>query len=791
MKSSQNALVGTALIGVLLALLCWRIWGFGIAHTDDAVWALEAHQRHANTVRDWAQSQGRLWARPIGALMLHALRWQGTFYGELLRTASFAQFFLAFHVMVAVYCGQALALLTATLILGLFVLTMDGSILVTYPLLVWPSATCFCIAALMARRYRARGGVVVLALTCILLFASLFNNEGMTLLFCAVFGLTIWANDRQLSGVAKPRWTPVRHGRSAVLAIALLGAAVLYLAASLAWKLRHPSGYDGHVLGSFWPAQFGSVLLSFASANTAVSWLFRPYEIVYSDTLGGFGTRVSYSVLDALIGISTAPLAGIVGIVAAGMFFRSALATRNEAVASDGGPPPYGPAVAMVLGISIAFIHILPVSVTAKYQAWHFQQNVLAYPTSMIGHFGLCLFMAGAIATILRLPWRSVAIALSAFLCLGFGLLAAVAYRGSDQIAADMRLETSRWRIMAAMLPGLDLLAPEARVLFAPRLAGGSWFVTVPPGYWSEFVAARYGRALSVKTDLYDLSDLQNGAVTLDYLPIEDDRSFAIMLSRHRRPPAAQNVDTIDAVAVKVERATNPRLAQYVLAFRSGRGTASQVSLADLPAQGDGTWRVAAGIDAVPSSIRLQRRTQIVQSRLACSDGSLTNTLVAFGSAITSSGLSCMGSRYLAAGWGPPEAASVWSVADKAELRFPMDALPAGVLEAVLNASSFTGLGFASGSQRVVVSAAGQPLAEWTFAAGQPVATRLRIPLEARGADGSLDLSFRIHEPVQPSAVGISPDERRLGLNLCSIFFRRAEDADAPLPRSSCIVDTR
>ncbi|CAN7181748.1 hypothetical protein [Bosea sp. LjRoot237] len=792
MKADPYAPIGLALIGLLLALLCWRIWGFGIAHTDDATWALESHQRHAHTVISWARSQGRLWALPVGTLMLHALHWQGTLYGELLRTGSFAIFFIVFNVMVATYCDRAIAVLTATLVLGLFVLTLDGGVLTTYPLLVWPSATAFCGAVLLGRRFIAGGHVGSLAGAGILLFASLFNNEGMTLLFCCVFGLTICANDRQVLGGAASRWGPFRHARSVALVAALLGVSALYLTASWTWSLLNRSNYDGHVLGAFWPSQFGAVLLSFASASTILSWFFRPYEVMFSDPIGGFGARISYSLTDALTGIGTAPLAVVVGIIAASLFFWSAMTIHSATRAPKSSASKHGPYWAMALGLAITFIHILPVAITAKYQSWHFQQGILAYPTSLIAHFGLCLFLAGAFAAILQLPWRAVVTGFAFLICLGFGLLAALAYRASDQIAADMRPETGRWRVMAMMLPGLDLLAPDTKVVLAPRLAGGSWYVAVPHTYWTDYLAARYQRILRVKTDTYTQDDLQQGVVTLDYALMDDERSFAVTLSRHRRPLAGDpRVDSVDAIAVRVDRATSARLGQSVLSYRNGRNIVSQVPLSDLPSSEDGAWRILKGIDAEPMSVHLQRRSQMSQSRLACGHSLLANTLVTFGSSVVSSGPSCAGRRYLGAGWGLPEATGVWTTADKAQIKLPARGLPAGELEAVLNASSFTGLGFYPGVQRVTVEVSGKPLAEWSFMANQPRATRFHIPAEARNQDGDLDVTFSIHDPVQPSAAGLSPDQRKLGLNLCSLLLRPAEESYAPLPRSSCITDTQ
>jgi hypothetical protein len=323
------------LIGILLALLCWRVWGLGITGGEDAGWALAAYQPGSDPAGDWARFQGRIWAFPIGALMLHVLRWQGTFYGEVLRIGSFVAFFLAFHLMVATYCGRKLALLAATLVVGSYVLRWDGNLLTTFPLMTYPSAIVFCAAVMFGRHYVASSAPWSLAVAGVLLFVSLFNNEGATLLFGVLFALTIIANDRQLPKRYALRWYGTRNPRTFGLATVLIGSFTFYGVVAAAWSVTHPSTYAGFVFGSFHPGQFGEVLLSFVTGNSILSYLGRQYAVFFGD-LGGLSTRATYDLAQAVGTIAVAPLAILVGIIAAALFFRLSVAIRMESANPHG-----------------------------------------------------------------------------------------------------------------------------------------------------------------------------------------------------------------------------------------------------------------------------------------------------------------------------------------------------------------------------------------------------------------------------------------------------------------------
>lgn len=190
---------------------------------------------------------------------------------------------------------------------------------------------------------------------------------------------------------------------------------------------------------------------------------------------------------------------------------------------------------AIAFGVAVAVLPVLPVALSAQRQSWYFDYDVQTYALTALSHFGLCLAIAGAIAAVIRMFTEPMAIKLALLSSVVAGALAAMAYNISDRIAADMRPEAGEWRVMASMLDGLRVLAHDAKVVRAPRLAAGSVFThTGLPDdrYWSDYLAARYGRALEVKTDFVREADLERGVVSLDFGLMGDGHSHLPSRSR-------------------------------------------------------------------------------------------------------------------------------------------------------------------------------------------------------------------------------------------------------------------
>lgn len=111
----------------------------------------------------------------------------------------------------------------------------------------------------------------------------------------------------------------MRNPRTFGLATVLIGSVTSYGVVAAAWSVTHPSTYAGFVFGSFHPAHFGEVLLSFATGNSILSYLGRQYVVFFGDLGGLSGTRATYDLAQAAGTIALEPFTILVGIIAAAL----------------------------------------------------------------------------------------------------------------------------------------------------------------------------------------------------------------------------------------------------------------------------------------------------------------------------------------------------------------------------------------------------------------------------------------------------------------------------------------
>ena len=235
--------------------------------------------------------QGQLWAYSSGFLTLHALAWQGTVYGEILRHGSFVVFFIVFHVFIAVYFGRRIAVLSACLFFALFALRWEGSALTAYPLIAWVPVTLFFGSILLARGYYRHGQWSLLAAAGFFLFWSLFTYEGLTVLFCIVFPLMLAANVINDTNKNTLFFEFTGRTRTRNLSIMFgLAVAVCFVLSVTSLYQMHPSQYEGHAIASFRPLQIAQVAFSFATSGF-------PSTVFFSHTPSTFPTQCPDGVL--------------------------------------------------------------------------------------------------------------------------------------------------------------------------------------------------------------------------------------------------------------------------------------------------------------------------------------------------------------------------------------------------------------------------------------------------------------------------------------------------------------
>jgi hypothetical protein len=595
------------LITLLLACLCLRVWGMGLLHTDDAAWALSAYQPSADPVGDWARNQGRLWAFAIGPLMLRALFWQGTPYGELLKLGSFGVFFFSFYAVVTAYWGRRVAGLAACLFVALHALRWEGSALTGYPLLVWVSGTLCAFAILAGRRYFKSGGTIAFIATGILLFVALFNNEGVTLLFCILFLCSVLGNVAKGKPITQFNFGALTAGRSRNLALLGIAVPLLYGLAAGLWLVAHPTKYDGHSMAAFDAANIFDTLLNFALSGSVLYDLYVPYRVVFSDAMTNTGSAVVYDIFSYGGQLLSRPVTLLVGFMIAWAAFATLRRPRDD------GERGWNFLPIIMVGLIVASVAILPVAITEKYQLWHLQLSVNSYTMTILAHFGVTLLLAGILVPLI--PPRGFGVALILIVAALLGSLGAVGYRMNDAIAADMRPEAGRWRVLALALMTLDATNQSPPIVFAPRFRSGSWFTVVPADYWTDYVKAKYGRNIEVFTKPSEILNTSSDVSMLDYGLQEDERRFLLTMA-HVAGSATER--HIDSIAVAIERPDPSTLAFYVLSFRDRNGELVQKRLVDMPIVPGGLEiHTMTGLSAQVDSVRLTKGAVLADSTKA------------------------------------------------------------------------------------------------------------------------------------------------------------------------------
>lgn len=760
-----------ALLTFLLVLLCQRVWGLGVMHTDDAMWALRAHLPQIDTVADWTRDQGRLWALVSGTMMLHVLKWQGSTYGELLRLGGFALFFLAFHLMAAAYCGRRIALLGATLFLALFALKWDGSLLTTYPLLTWVAGIAFTGAVLAGRRHARTGGHGMLVLAGALLFFALFNNEGVTLAFIMLYPVTIWANAVQVDSAAHGLAVGRFPRRSWRLFLVFCASAAAYSVLYFWWRQLHPSIYPGHTVAPFDPVRIARTLYHFSTSGSVLHEMLAPLRVTYVDAIGGQARQFTYGLVqyaDGLLRAGAAPLAGVVVAVLLWML----LEPRDETAPAARSVAP-APRMALALGLLVALVPILPVALMATYQEWEAERNVRAYSHTIFAHFGWSLALAGVLCAVAaRLRGRAYYRALLLALCLGGGMLAALANRANDAIADDMRPEAGRWALLERTI-AVNRAVFQADTFWTPALASGSWYTVVFRNYWTEFAKARHGATITVSHEIPDINDQLRGFVMHDYSYDRQARSLVSLYTRYRRQ-AGGGYGRADRIAVDLASADAQALRAYVLSYRDAAGVARRIPVATLdPVPGQPGLRVASGMQADPGTVRLLRVAADGAEAEVCVNRIPRGTRIDFrqrarqpGTVVVDAG------AMLTAGWNQLEREGVWSAAGGSHIVIPAGLLPAGRLRAVFDFGTYASIGFRIGTQKVSASVGGAPMAQWSFTTFKPVpATEFELPATPAGA-ADVHIRLDVDPAMNPKALGIDPhDGRDLGLYLRSVTF--------------------
>ncbi|MGH9551776.1 MAG: hypothetical protein ACRD3W_20490, partial [Terriglobales bacterium] len=427
--------VDLLILAILLALFCVRVWDLGVVTRDDALWTLYAWQNKWDVIWTWATQQGRVWALVSGPLLFLALKIKGVVVGNLAIVGSFAVFFALFYRIVAVHFGRRLAVLAACLNLGLYAMRWEGSLITAYPLFTWVLGSLYLGALLTLERYLGTGKRSILAVSVIFLFCSLFLHEGVTALFVLLYPLAALhhGRDRPRGGDLADR--PIWCKASGDALLGWLIVVALYTIVYVGWRFAFPTNYAGNMLADFDVLRIARVVLAFALSGSIFHDMFATYTVRFSDAVLLNAASIGYPFWQFVRHPRMYAGSFVAGSLSALLIWhalaqlRSPVYTKNARVQH---------AFAVIVGALIAFVPILPVAATTKYQQWYYEFGIRAYVHTALSHFGVSLVIAVALIWMTdslrrRFAWLTMAVATS---CI-FAVLCGAGYAMNDAIAQD------------------------------------------------------------------------------------------------------------------------------------------------------------------------------------------------------------------------------------------------------------------------------------------------------------------------------------------------------------------
>jgi hypothetical protein len=334
----------------------------------------------------------------------------------------------------------------------------------------------------------------------------------------------------------------------------------------------------------------------------------------------------------------------------------------------------------------------------------------------------------------------------------------------NDAIALDMRTEASRWPVFDRAMRIMKSQGWSRYDILAPRFASGSWFAALPPSFWIEWAATRYGIQVGFITKEVPARSLAGGGIFLDFVSMGE--TGVVMTLAHLRPVDARTPPVADAIFVApVTR--DFRVTQQVLQFDDIKLGPREVRL--LTAEHlleDPAVRVIRPVEADPGSINVLPQSPVNSLSIACATplGSLDR--VTFGTSVARGQATCIGTALLGEGWHAPERTGTWSRDRAAIVHLPFENSAQDV-RLRLTLHTYTGLGFYDATTNVQVRAGNRLVAERRdgFRSQMPP-IEFQVYRDDVAADGTLTVMIGVDRTYNPRQLGIAPDDRELGVHL-------------------------
>lgn len=763
-------------VGFLLLNFIFLVWNIcGSSHNDDAIWHLAARSGQWSIIKNFATSQGRLWAFVSGSLLYLACYLQDTFAGNCLRVGMLVVFFILFYKVIAIYIGKYIASFGALLNLALFALRWEGSIITSYPLLFFVHGSLFLCSLWLGTIFLRNGSKKYLLFALITLFIALFGHESSTCLFIGLSAAALLGNVYLLNFKGLTSLKSVNRHNNRFLAIGIAGVIFFYCILYFSFHYLFPTTYDGHHLGSSHLTKALPVLISFCTRGSVLSDIFYPYSVIFSDRLAQDGFRIIYYLFSYLKSQEADLTPYLVFLVVFSVTFTILIQSQHMLNARNTIKRRH--VLAGLLGGGLtAVLPVFPLAFSSKYQYWFHNLGVTSNTFTPLSHFGVTLFIASLfiwIFSFVRKAFKPLAAGLSAMI---IAVLAFCGFYMNKAIAFDMYSELVRWKVVDEAASMTSQIKVDGKKIWAPRLSSGSWFTCVNNDYWSNYLFVKHKKNIFFSNTIP--SDFEsNEVIFMDYKLIKNSNKPIVLIAP--LSILADDSRIASSIAISMKEGDVSDMQHSILSFVDKVQGEVSVRFSQLDSiDKAGKVRLLSGLQAIPSSIRLQSYSMIqrlIEPYRLLSD---KKAIVQFGTLPISNKKSYDGSKMLTTGWSLPEPQGVWSNTKKTTLAIPTAGLKHVPIHLTFDIGTFASMGGLGGAQEVSVFLDNILLNRRVDRHGKSVGFQsidIEVLPEQWIPGEDLQFSIEVDNLICPQTYG-QPDHRELGVYLHSLMIETLDE---------------
>lgn len=481
-----------------------------------------------------AESQGRLGAVfgvPVVALM-------NTMASQVAYDAiNMTMFFLAIASLAAILWhlyGLGFSLLFSVVFFALFPQLWDHAPPSASPVWFLMPILFFAFFYYFMVRFSITRSYLHYSLFFLFYLLSIIQYELFVVVFPVLALLLVWH-------LSRARKDPQRFRLIAGVAIVL--ATAIYFGTYFAYKYYFPGVYAGTSMGALAPLKIASTLYQLTIGAFSPYYLLNgQYEIFYFDLANAtrFSLIPPFTILDIFVKTSAVDwlVALSSALIAVAGFHRlsTRIAWRSIFIVAT-------------LGVFIAISTMLLYAVSAGYQSLA-ASGTIFYVGSRYAYIGWVMaLVALALLAAKAMPIGRVPLPMALLPHTGLAMLVLVGSVASsflnERVADTMRINTSKWRAVAAALQcGPVVEALKNRLVVAPMLWNHAWYAHVrPDDYWRRYTSRYYDTPVAFRRD--DDSAGSMNAAYFTYRMDQQGKVIAVMVASDPREGIATRLLTL------------------------------------------------------------------------------------------------------------------------------------------------------------------------------------------------------------------------------------------------------